>query len=332
MKQNLNVLVQSSDFYCPFAGVMLTSLFENNKDVPKITVYYLGSNISDENMKKLNVLFQKYGREMIYIDGKQVDEMLRTYGTPMYRGSYSPYYKLFALDMINDDIDQLLYIDSDIIINNSLKSITDIDLNDKTLAMCYDLISEKYKQKLGITGGYYNTGVILIDCKRWKENKCCSQIIDHMKNVHASYPIVEQDMLNILFNDSIQVLHLKYNLIADIMLYNDCDWVKSIYGIEKYYDRSTFDEALKSPAVIHCFAAVTNKPWYKNSGHPVSELWDKYLKISPWKDFAYLEGKLAFKRVVNRVMYKTLPKSLYAFGVRNITDILLNIRLKKCGL
>ena len=43
---HMNVLYQFNEKYAPYAGVSITSLFENNKNADEICVYILGENLS----------------------------------------------------------------------------------------------------------------------------------------------------------------------------------------------------------------------------------------------------------------------------------------------
>lgn len=45
--------MQSSDFYAPFVGVTLTSLFENNKEMNSIKVYLLTKDMSKKNKRRI---------------------------------------------------------------------------------------------------------------------------------------------------------------------------------------------------------------------------------------------------------------------------------------
>lgn len=116
MKNRLNILCQSSDFYSPFCGVMLESLFYNNVDIEIIKVYLISDNITEVNLIKFEKLSQKYHREIQIIDGKEICKKLEQYNIKKYHNAYTVYFKLFALDYILDDINQLLYLDSDMLV------------------------------------------------------------------------------------------------------------------------------------------------------------------------------------------------------------------------
>ena len=63
----LNVLYLTDNNYAPFAGVSVTSLFINNKNIDNIVVYIIDDNISGDNKEKFNLLARKYNREIIFL-------------------------------------------------------------------------------------------------------------------------------------------------------------------------------------------------------------------------------------------------------------------------
>ena len=50
--QHYNILCATDDNYVPYCGIMLTSLFENNKEAD-INVYILTENLNDINKEKI---------------------------------------------------------------------------------------------------------------------------------------------------------------------------------------------------------------------------------------------------------------------------------------
>ena len=66
--KKLDILYLTDNNYATFAGVSITSLFMNNKNIDKITVYLIDDNISDENKKLFCQLAHDFNREIIFLD------------------------------------------------------------------------------------------------------------------------------------------------------------------------------------------------------------------------------------------------------------------------
>ena len=61
----MNVIYSSDDNYARHVGIAITSLYENNQDIPQLTVYLIDDNISPENHQRLDAIAQKYGRHQL---------------------------------------------------------------------------------------------------------------------------------------------------------------------------------------------------------------------------------------------------------------------------
>jgi hypothetical protein len=65
--------------------------------------------------------------------------------------------------------------------------------------------------------------------------------------------------------------------------------------------------ALSKPLVLHCMIGFTSPPWVEGNKHPFNEEWQKYKKLSLWRDIAQIKMNVA----PTRVLYKLLPKKLF---------------------
>jgi lipopolysaccharide biosynthesis glycosyltransferase len=74
----MNVVYSSSDLYSEIAGVSMTSLFENNKDVEEITVYVVDNGISELNRNRLLNTARKYNRKLIFVPKVDLETLAHT--------------------------------------------------------------------------------------------------------------------------------------------------------------------------------------------------------------------------------------------------------------
>lgn len=332
MEKDLNILIQSSDYYAPFAGVMLTSLFENNKAAKHITIYLMTSDMSEKNRNSFSNLANQYKRFIKFLDTIKIDQFLEAKCVPKYRDSYATYYKIFALAAIDDEIDRLIYLDSDMVITGPLLELMTLSLNDNLLGMCIDAIQSKHKKLIGCNSKYYyNAGMIIFDVKKWNYLKCADKIIEHMVGVHTAYPIVDQDLLNIVFSGQIAVVPQKYNCYPVIFLYKEYKFLKKSCGIIDFYSEEEVEEAKRNPVVLHCLEEFGLRPWHEGK-HTYKEMWGKYLKISPWSDFIFLKCDAPIASKIQRLLFKCLPENLFSIINRNCVYILLVRNAWKLGL
>ena len=332
MEAQLNILIQSSDYYAPFAGVMLTSLFENNKDIERLTIYLLTSDMSERHRNRFFDLAQKYERAIKFLDAGKVDKFLDERHVSQYNGSYTTYYKIFAMSLINDEIDRLVYLDSDIVVHGSLSYLVNVDLGDKVLGMCNDSLLGGYKQMIRLDSPfYYNAGVIVFDVKKWISGKWMDKIIYHITKVHGKYPIVDQDLLNIVLCGKIKTLPMTYNINSAIFWYQDYQFFTASHGLKDYYSESEFIQAMQNPIILHCLGTFGTRPWYEGD-HAVKEIWRKYLMISPWSYYTYQKVSMSFMNRVQYFLFKYAPNSFFAAIHKTCWYLALRKQIKDLGI
>jgi lipopolysaccharide biosynthesis glycosyltransferase len=149
---------------------------------------------------------------------------------------------------------------------------------------------------------YFNSGVLLINLKYWREHDCQSQLFEFIDNHKNEFPLPDQDPLNIIFKDSKLHLDLRYNL-QPIALYKDY-YVS--FPWHKYEDE--FRRAQVNPAIIH-YAGV--RPWEKRCKHPYKEEWFKYRAMTKWTNMPLAPSRItATTRLKNFIRMLLTP-----FGV-----------------
>lgn len=314
MEKILNVLYQSDNNYADLTGVSIISLFENNKHLQEINVYILNDNISAENIEKLQQVGFKYERNIVMIDTAHILKKLKELNVEPYKGTYTTYFKLLAIESLKVNSDRLLQLDGDTIINEPLDDLITMDISDCVCAATYDCILNDYKSLVDIplTDKYYNCGVLLINKEYWHDYSCEEKIINHLLNVRNRYFTVDQDIINVLFRDKIKYLDIKYNLNSGFYIYG-IDESFRIYSLNEniFTPKAIVKEAMKKPFINHCMGAMTGRPWEQDNCHPQNDLYDKYLNISPWKNNPKKivnRGKL-FK--IQKILYKLLPLRIY---------------------
>ena len=197
----LNVLYQSDDNYAMVTGVSIVSMCENNQHLDEINFYLIDDGIAPSNKKKIEKICSQYGRNLIYVDSEPIRNKLIELNVQPWRGTYTTYYKLFAAAELNIATDRVLQIDGDTINNGPLDEIIEMDLGESVCAATYDCVLTDYKGTLGIPKDeyYYNCGVMLISISNWKKYHCTERIINHLSNVRSRYFVVDQDIVNQIY-------------------------------------------------------------------------------------------------------------------------------------
>ena len=309
----LNVLYQFNEKYVPYAGISMVSLMENNKVIEEICIYVLGENLTQHSQEKLTTQVQRYGRLIHFINTDSLIEKMCQLRIPKYRGSYATNMKMFVTDYLNDDIDRLLYVDSDTIICGDIRSLILEDMDNKPIAMVLDSLGARHKLAIGLDkdDSYFNGGVILYDFRKWRQNKCTERIQEYVTDIRAHYMAPDQDLLNVVLKNQIKRLGISYNLQPIHTVYTYEQYNRA-FGQKVYYSKDEINTAVTNPQILHSFRYLGEFPWHKNSLHPHTSYFDKYMKLSLWKDYqkqpTELDGAV-FR--IERWLYKHLPRKIF---------------------
>ena len=103
---------------------------------------------------------------------------------------YTPYIflRLFS-DKIKELPDKVLYLDSDLVIYKDIKEVYDYDVTDYDIACSRDFLGRFF-----INAHYKNSGVLLMNLKRMRKNKCLEKAREMCMNRKMALP--DQTALN----------------------------------------------------------------------------------------------------------------------------------------
>ncbi|MDU6723150.1 MAG: SP_1767 family glycosyltransferase [Streptococcus mitis] len=138
----------------------IKSILYHNRDVK---IYILNQDIMPDWFRKPRKIARMLGSDII--DVKLPEQAVfqgwetREYISPM------TYARYFIPDYISED--KVLYLDSDLIINQSLGSLFEIELYEHLLAAAWDT-----------DGISFNAGVMLINNKKWRQEKLKERLIE----------------------------------------------------------------------------------------------------------------------------------------------------------
>lgn len=288
-RKRINVLYQSSDYYAPYMGVSITSLLENNKWANEINCYILDDSIGEENKAKLDQLIcQKYGRKLIYIETGRLSQELEKRKIRKWKNSYTAWFKILAIDYLDEDVDRILYLDADTMIDQSIDSLYYTDFGDNMLAMVQDIIPTAYTKSIGVkeTDAYCNAGMFLLDVNQWREKHCTQIVLDHLNDKQNHYFYADQDTLNALFSSQTKKMGIECDMFTHYLFYGADIYYKmwSLQNVKGYYSLREIREKCEHAMIYHFIGIGSLKPWEYGANSSLTSRWNGYLALSPWKD------------------------------------------------
>ncbi|MBR3161666.1 MAG: glycosyltransferase family 8 protein [Bacilli bacterium] len=284
----MNILYTLNDAFVPQVGAGIASVCENNKRVKSIHFYLLSYGIKDDNKKKLEKLVKKYKR---HIDILEVDDLSKYFTFDFDTGGWNQVIlvRLLMGEILPKDINRIIYMDGDTIVRGSLKELWNLDLKDNILGMSIEPTIDKTRiVSLDIEGyPYYNSGVLLVDLKKWREREVAKQIFDYYKKHEGNLFAADQDAINGTLKGQIMTISPKYNFYNIFNQYPYKFFCKTMKPLE-YISKETYDDAIKNPVIIHYLGE--ERPWRKGNTHRYRKDYKKYLSLTDWKDTPDEEG------------------------------------------
>lgn len=309
--KELSVLYVTDENFAPIVGVSMTSLFENNPaDEIALTVYILTTNMGKKNQSRFEQLGKKYQQKIHIIGvGDQLKKIERL-NLAQYRGSAMTNLRLCFDKYIPQHVQRLLYIDADTIICGSINHLADMSMNDKMLGMVCDAYGDIVADSEHKDGAYYNAGVILIDCEKWRKGMWRKRIIKYINRYGAQFAHPDQDIFNIVCKHEIVRLPICYNLQPVHQIYKDKVFFRHL-GKNDYYSVEEVEKGRENPVILHMARVFGRNPWHKNNKHPHYEQYKKYKNMSCWRKSAQEKNKIGLLIGIEILLDKILPQGIF---------------------
>ncbi len=277
-----NIAYICDDNYVIPTLVSIKSITENHplSDKFRYAIYICTWNISDENYKLLSSLGTENTKVCIQtVDIHEYAEQI----SQIQQGTYVTPTALmkFELPLILSEIDEVLYLDSDIIINQSLDSIFEYDLTNYALAAVFDIVYYKAVTPLEVQKEvrpefYFNAGVMLLNLKAFRE-KNISELLWKSK-LSSNYDpseklkLMDQNALNKVLASTCLPLPIRFNCPIQRISHADANMasVNRLYGTSYLKPMELLEDAV----AIHYIGRKT-KPWLYEPCRGQA-IWDNY--------------------------------------------------------
>ena len=279
----MNVVYASNENYVRHMAVSMYSLFDNNRKEDAIDVYILSTGILPESKVKLDFIAKQFKRKISFIELDDIKGKI-DYDINTGRFDISAMSRLFIGELLPQDIDRVLYLDCDTVVSKELTGLWNTNLKENIIAAALE--PTIYKEVLKYLGmdernPYYNSGVLLIDLKAWRDKNVGQGIIDYYKNINSVSLFCDQDAINGYLKGRIKTISPAYNLFTNYR-YFSYDTLTKKAGWFRRIPRKVYEHAISHPRIVHF--AGDERPWKRYNLNPYRALYDIYLKLTPWAD------------------------------------------------
>ncbi len=189
----------------------------------------------------------------------------------------------FELSEILSGIDEVLYLDSDVIVNQSVAQIFEYDVTQYALAAIFDLVfylaASHDRDPMAVPKEFYfNSGVMLLNLKEFRRRNI-PELLWEAKYALTDSPkntmnLMDQNAFNEVLSRDCLPLPIRYNCPNQYVanMKTNIERINHLYGT-KY--RDTID--LGEDAVIIHYIGRKSKPWLYDSC-ACQDVWDRYCR------------------------------------------------------
>lgn len=274
INEKINIALASDNNYAQHVAVVMESIIENTRAKDRIRFFLLSDGINSKKIAGLQKTLADTGAELVVCDLSAYKGFEKLYTSGHI--SKAAYFRLDMAKILPADIQKVIYLDVDLLVLKDIAVLWNFDMQGKALAAVPDygiMASERLmRQKHDVIGlpferKYFNSGVVIMDLKAWRENDYSSKVIQLA--ARGNFPHHDQDALNKLFMYNWADLPLYWNVIPPIY-----DLLPKVLFNSKF--RANAIEARNNIAILHY--AGRYKPWEFVFKHGFNDRYYNYLK------------------------------------------------------
>lgn len=246
--------------FAKFASVAVLSLIEHTDPKRNYRIHILHTDLSKDTQDKILSMERRNVSICINDVSEEIKELVSHLPVRDYY-SFSTYYRLLIADKF-PLYNKALYIDSDTAINEDVGKLFDVNLHNhlvgavKEAVMSVDEAALYSRLCLGIDSKkYFNAGVLVINCKKWREVDVMKQFVD-LVHFYAFKVAQDQDYLNVICKDDVKYISRNWNMecIKDWKIREGKRYLihyafaaKPWHDIQTLYSQYFWDTAFRSP-------------------------------------------------------------------------------------
>lgn len=270
-----NIAVASDRTYIGLVSVLFASILSNKRQDEKIVFHLLANDIPSSSLDPL--LNQMKNEEFHVYPIENLNSLLKVTVPPTI--AITSYARLFLTELLPESIDKILYLDCDIIVNQSLNELFSYGIGDYYVAGVLDTLpnnDSKIKVGMAPIDPYINAGVLLINLKRWRDESVLNRFLDFLLLHDGKVHHHDQGIINAVLDKKL-IIGPEFNLTSNYFTHR-YSYLKKRNS--PFYQQNEIEAAKKNPVIIHFTEGFFDRPWFIGSKHPYTYKFLEYKKQS----------------------------------------------------
>ena len=279
----MNIICTIDNNYIRHCAVMLRTLREANPD-EDLSVYIVHEALDPKERAKL---VGYLGEFLPSVSLLQVEPRLLSHFPVSGHISIATYFRLLLPSILPPILNRALFIDSDVVINGSLRELWETPFEGHSLAAVTDRNLDMQRERLEMDADspYFNAGMMLIDLEAWRRANVLERGMAYAIKNRDKLNNWDQDVLNHLFEKRVLLLHQRWNAMSHLWGLDQA-WMDERGGLLNPEEQQAHD----GPAIIHFAGGGRAKPWDYRCNNPWKDRYRQFLAQSPWAGFP-LDGQ-----------------------------------------
>ncbi len=256
--------------------VSVLSLIENFASHRNLKIFILHNGVSEEAFKPVRSTLLPKLRQGIDLVFLEYDSALLKKLPTTLHFSHSNYARLLTPSLVPEDLEKLLYLDADTLILSDVSALFDLDVSPWASMLAPDWTgkihhplqqfpSDLSSWEIPDDAPYFNTGVQLMNLRRWREEKISEHLLETARARPDLLFLADQNLFNICLYGKIGRLDPKWNKQFIYKKIREGEW-KMPYQIHSW----------DPPHLIHFVSE--EKPWLPGCTLPEKDLYYSYWK------------------------------------------------------
>ncbi len=284
---NVPICFAANDKYVPLMAVTIQSIIENSNPENNYDIVILMTSINDENQVNLRKLIAdkpNFSIRFINVGPYVFGYSFYTESDPTNTKFSDEIYYRVLVPALMPSYKEVIFLDADVVVLEDIANILNYDYSNSLIGAvrdyegisnCYNKNYERTKYRISELNiknfdNYVLSAVLVMNPQKFNEKFDVKDLLNLA--VSKNWKQYDQDLLNVLCQDSTTIIDAGWNFMEDI------------YGTYHSLPKPLFNEFLESekhPKIIHY--SGSRKPWIKIDSKFNKYFW-KYAESTPFLD------------------------------------------------